>query len=182
MQRWGLFVVWVVATVAVTVAAWRVVLAADAQVSDRPPTQLVAVPSTAARPTITVPESSTTSLVLDPEAPTTTTTSTSVPDDATSSTTSTTESVGSSSSTSTTSIGAIVAYQTERIPTSGGSVWVEYRPGEVRFVTAVPNLGWSWELRREDPDNIEVTFSRGDSEIRVRARWNDGEFGWEIDD
>lgn len=183
VQRLGLVLVWVIATVAVTVLAWRVVLAADAQVSERPITQVVAVPSTAARPPISVPEETTTSLDLDPEAPTRSSTTTTLED-----VSNTTAAESSTTSTSTTApqptstTDASVAFSVRTIPTEGGSVTVRFRPGEVGLVAVVPVSGWTWKLNREEPREIEGTFRHDDDEIVVRARWVDGEFVSEIKD
>ncbi len=178
VQRLGLVLVWVVATVAVTVLAWRVVLAADAQVSERPITQVVAVPSTAARPTISVPEQTATSLELDPEAPSGTTANTGGG-------TSTTFGASTSSTSSTTSAAAqitttSVAFSFKTIPSEGGSVTVRYRPGEVDLVAVIPLSGWAWDLRKQTADEIEGEFRRDGRDITIRARWVDGEFRTDV--
>ena len=151
----GLFLIWVVATVSVTILAWQVVLAADAQVSE-PPIRLSAVPSTAPRPTITVPEETTTSLQLDPDAPATTTTTL----DETQVT---------------------IPFTTETIFTDGGNVTVRYRPGEVALVAANPRLPWRAEIDNEDVDRVSVTFSLGEREIMVEARWFGDMFRYDIE-
>jgi cytoskeletal protein RodZ len=181
MQRLGLVLVWVVATVAVTVLAWRVVLAADAQVSERPITQVVAVPSTATRPTLSVPEQTSTSLDLDPEAPQRSSTTTTVEGASTSTTIEgSNSSTSTTTSTSTTATTAAVAFAVRTIPTEGGSVTVRYRPGEVGLVAVVPVSGWTWELEKEEVADIEGTFRRDDDKVTVRARWVDGEFVSEV--
>jgi hypothetical protein len=181
VQRLGLVLVWVIATVAVTVLAWRVVLAADARVSERPITQVVAVPSTAARPTISVPEQTTTSLDLDPDAPTRSSTTIGGEDTSTTadSLTTSTATAPSTASTQTTSTG--VGYSVKTIPSEGGSVTVRYRPGEVDLVAVVPVTGWAWDLKKQSADDIEGEFRRDGLSITVRARWVDGEFRTDVE-
>ncbi len=181
VQRLGLVLVWAIATVAVTVLAWRVVLAADARVSERPITQVVAVPSTAARPTISVPEQTTTSLDLDPDAPTRS--STTIGDEGTSTTSGalTTSTSPTAPPDSTLSTSTSAGYSVKTIPSEGGSVTVRFRPGEVDLVAVVPVSGWAWDLKKQSADEIEGEFRKDGLGITVRARWVDGDFRTDVE-
>ena len=170
MQRFGLFLIWVVATVAVTILAWQVVLAADARVSERP-TRLSAVPSTVPRPSITLPEETTTSLELDPGVPATTAT---LPPESTAST--------ADDSLSTTTTLSTDPFVSRSFRTDGGTVAIRYRPGEVVLVAISPEPPWLATVDDEEIDSIEVLFLNGIEQIRVSARWTGDGLDWDVDD
>ena len=169
MQRFGLLLIWVIATVGVTILAWQVVLAADARVSERP-TRLSAVPSTAPRPTITLPEETSTSLELDPGVPATQAT---LPPD------SSTDVDNGSSTTTTISTDPFIS---RSFRTEGGTVAVRYRPGEVVLVAISPEPPWLAKIEDQRIDSIRVRFLNGAEQIGVRARWTDDGFRWDVDD
>jgi hypothetical protein len=153
----------------VTILAWQVVLAADARVSERP-TRLSAVPSTAPRPTITLPEETSTSLELDPGVPATPAT---LPPE------STTTTDGGDSTTTTLSTDPFFA---RSFRTDGGTVAIRYRPGEVVLVAISPEPPWLAKIDDQEIDSIQVSFLNGVEQIRVRARWTADGFEWDVDD
>jgi hypothetical protein len=170
VQRIGLLLIWIIATVGVTILAWQVVLAADARVSEQP-TRLSAVPSTAPRPSITLPEETPTSLELDPAAPATPAT---LPPEASTST----EDLGDST---TTTISTDI-FVSRSFRTDGGTLAIRYRPGEVVLVAISPEPPWLAKVDAQDVDSIQVSFVNGVEQIRVRARWTDDGFRWDVDD
>jgi hypothetical protein len=189
MTRFSLIVAWLVATGLATVIAWQVVGAADDQISDAPMTPLVGVTTSAPAtdPTSTDGVSTTAGGTVPDDGG-----STSSVGSSTGSTTAT-SSVGSST-TSTTGAGATTTVPTTNVPTTtgvpattsavsdGGTVTVTGTFPRVELVAVVAAPGWSYEVRRNDGERVEVRFENqaGDS-IRIRAEWDDGRLVAEID-
>lgn len=169
MRRLGLFLSWLLATVLVTVAAFRVVGAAESQVGDAPLTPVVAIsePDTVSTTTATT---ATTTTPRSTATPSTTTTTTVV------SPTTTVAGAGTTTTTpppTTTTTPATTGWITMNIPTAGGTVTVEHRSGEIRLVAATAGAGYRVGEIEPGPPEVEVEFERGETTIDVRVRWSD---------
>jgi len=68
-----------------------------------------------------------------------------------------------------------VPYQTGEYPTPGGTVTIQYRPGEVLLVSAVPLPGYELRIDHEGPEEVKVKFGTEMVEWEFRARWKEGE-------
>ncbi|MGH8913947.1 MAG: hypothetical protein ACRDZM_05450 [Acidimicrobiia bacterium] len=170
MSRWSLVGAWVVVAALATLVTWQIVSAADAQVSERPMEALDvgAVVST---------DRSTTSTLVRTTSregidPTTTTTS----NEAT--TTTTPDATTPTSADTTTAPSA--SPQVRIITTGGGTVVVSYEPGEVVLQTAAPAPGFTADIKKQGPPDVDVEFESESSKFRVEADW-DGQLIVEID-
>lgn len=165
MSKWKIVGAWVLTAALATTLTWQIVSAADAQVSDSPPIQVTPAPSTSDSAASVAPVSSSTS----------------------SSSTTSTSTVPSSSSTtagsSSTSAppGTDMAWSTRTIQTGGGVVVVSYRPDEVVLSSAVPAAGYSAEIKKEGPPDVDVEFEGEAAKYRVRARWEGGDLSVETE-
>ena len=63
-----------------------------------------------------------------------------------------------------------------------GSVTVLFVNGQVESGLVVPAPGWSIDETRQRPDEIEVRFTNGDQEARLKVRIDDGQVRVEIED
>lgn len=158
MSRPALVAIWVLATALTTVIAWQIVAAAGEQVSPGPLTP-VASPTSSTSSSSTVTSSSTT---------TSSTTSTTTPGSTTSSTSS-----SSSSTSPTTTATTAPDWLVKSIPTSGGTVVVSYRQGEVVLDAATPAPGFSVEVDKQGPPDVDVEFEGEEMRVRVRAEWDE---------
>lgn len=162
MRRVTLMAAWLGATGLATAFAWGVVGAADDQVSERPIVPLQAVtgePEPATEPTssadTTTSSSVTTMGDTTPDSTTTTTpTETAIAED----------------------------WQVATIPTLGGTVVVSYRSGEVVLGAATPSPGFTVEVDKEGPPEVEVEFEGATLRVEVRVRWQDGQLEVEVDE
>lgn len=68
------------------------------------------------------------------------------------------------------------------MPSPGGVVLVNHRPGEVRLASATPAPGFAMEIDEQGPDEVRVEFDGEDDSYRVRVRWQDGALRIEVDD
>ena len=141
------------------------------------------------------PETTTT---LDPSLPTTivppaTATGSTEDGQTTASTSPGTTSPGTSSTSTTTTTGATTSTTTstsqppstttsappETLTSSyqvvGGTVTISYSPGVVNFVSAIPQPGFSTDLRDTGPDRVRVRFESEDHVSEFRAEWEGGE-------
>ncbi len=50
------------------------------------------------------------------------------------------------------------------------------------FVNAVPKAGFSVEVEKSGPKEVEVKFESADHQSEFRARWKDGELDIDIDE
>ena len=162
-MSWKLALTWLVAVVTTTFLTWQIVNVADSSVSPEP---FTAAP----------PETTTTTVV---EATTTTTTPTTTSSVAVTST-STSSSPASTGNNSSTTVAA--SWSVRTINTSGGTVVVRYRPGEVELQAATPAPGFEAEVDDAGPLRVRVEFKAEDVEIEVEVRWIDGALSVEIDD
>lgn len=161
-----LFAAWAAATALVSSAAWEVVSAAEDRVSEKPLSRLIAIPSPTTSPVPAPPAQSTVTLP-DPAQPTPP--EIAAPTVTTSSTTSTTTAPDQ-------------PWTTEAIATPAGVVLVSSRPGEVRLEAVTPIPGWSYEVKRAEPDQVEVRFAgHGHAEVFASARWLNGALETEVD-
>lgn len=159
---------WVAALVLATVLTWQIVGLADSQVGDVP---------VAAAPTL--PDASSTSIA----------TTTSLAPDTTSPTTASTTTVATTPSQSTStptstppSTEAADEWSVRTVNSSGGTVVVRHRPGEVELQAATPASGFSVEIDDSGPDRVRVEFESDDADIRVEVRWRDGELEISVED
>lgn len=143
-----------------TTLTWQIVSAADDQVSERPIAPLnVAAPVITDGATTTTTQPSTTTSTLEP-------------------TTSPTSSPGTTAPTSTTSSSTpattTVAWQTRSVQTTGGTVNLRYRPGEVTYQSATPAPGFQVEVEKAGPPEVRVEFESESTKVEVEASWEDG--------
>jgi len=75
------------------------------------------------------------------------------------------------------------AWSVETLVTPGGVVLFSYRPGEVRLEAVTSTPGWSYEVTRETPTELEIRFTgRGHGSAVAHARWTDGGIDTDVDD
>lgn len=158
MLSWRLVAAWILALVVTTLITWQIVGLADSQVGDSP---VVASLATTAPPTDS---------------------STSVPTTNSSSSSSTAPSPSVTTSTTAPSSTSAESWSLRTVDTSGGSVVVRYRPGEVRLQAATPAPGYEVEIDDAGPPRVRVEFEGADSEVRVEIRWEDGGLDIEVSD
>jgi uncharacterized membrane protein len=65
---------------------------------------------------------------------------------------------------------------------AGGSVTIESAPGEVYFVSAIPQPGFTTELRDVGPERVRVRFASATSVSEFEAKWDDGELDISTDE
>jgi hypothetical protein len=58
---------------------------------------------------------------------------------------------------------------------TGGTVTISYSPGVVNFVTAIPQAGYSTDVRETGPDRVRVRFESDTHTSDFRAEWEGGE-------
>lgn len=160
MRRFGIFGIWLLVAVGATMITWQIVSAADNQVSDRP-----VAPLNVAAPQLTDIGSTTT----EPTAPTTSPTTTATTGTSSSPPTTT----GSSTPTTTASTTPPSQWVSRSISTSGGTVIVRYRPGEVEYQSATPAPGFQVEVDDAGPPRVKVEFESESEKFEVEARWED---------
>ena len=162
---------WVAALVLATVLTWQIVGLADSQVG--------AVP-VAAAPSLPAGSSSSTSQVT-PTSPAADSTSTSTAETETTGTT--TGTAASPTSTSApASTAAAAEWSVRTVNSAGGTVVIRHRPGEVELQAATPASGFSVEIDDSGPTRVRVEFESDDADIRVEARWRDGELEVTVED
>ncbi len=165
-----LFAAWAAASALVSSAAWQVVGAAEDQVSEKPLSRLIAIPSP------------TTSPVPAPLAPASSSSTTTVPDPPPTPPEIVAPTVTTPSTTSTTVAPQDEPWTTEAVATPAGVVLVSYRPGEVRLEAVTPIPGWSYKVTKAEPDEVEVRFSgRRHAAVVASARWVNGTLDTEVD-
>jgi hypothetical protein len=60
-------------------------------------------------------------------------------------------------------------------------VVVSYRPDEVVLSSASPAAGFSAEIKKEGPPEVDVEFESESAEYRFRARWSNGDLAVETE-
>jgi len=68
------------------------------------------------------------------------------------------------------------------VSSTGGTVVLRHRPGEVELQAATPASGFSAEIDDSGPTRVRVEFESDDADIRVEARWRDGELEVTVED
>jgi hypothetical protein len=68
-----------------------------------------------------------------------------------------------------------VAWSSRTVQTGGGVVVVSYRPDEVVLSSASPAAGFSAEIEKKGPPEVDVEFESESAKYRVRARWGNGD-------
>ena len=58
---------------------------------------------------------------------------------------------------------------------------MSYRPDEVVLSSAVPASGFSAEIKKEGPPEVDVEFESEPAKYRVRASWEGGDLAVEIE-
>jgi hypothetical protein len=156
MKRWGLVLLWVLATSATTAVAFWAVSAADSEVSQRPLTAVVAStpPTSATTSTSTLPASSSTL---------------------------TTTSIPSSSTTAFEPPVTAPEWTRTTLNSEGGSIIVSYRPSEVRLESVAPLAGFSFEIDDQGPERVRVEFHGDNVTHTLRAEWTDEGFTTDVD-
>jgi hypothetical protein len=160
---------WVAALVLATVLTWQIVGLADSQVGDVP---------VAAAPSLPVASSTTTSEV---------TSTSSSPVSSSTSRASTTVTTGTTAPSSTSpsapvSTDAAAEWSVRTVNSTGGTVIIRHRPGEVELQAATPASGFTVEVDDSGPTRVRVEFESDDADIRVEARWRDGELEVTVED
>jgi hypothetical protein len=160
---------WVAALVLATVLTWQIVGLADSQVGDVP---------VAAAPSLPVASSTSTSEV---------TSTTRAPESTSTSTASTTVTTGTTAPSSTSpsapaSTDAAAEWSVRTVNSAGGTVIIRHRPGVVEPQAATPASGFSVEVDDSGPTRVRVEFESDDADIRVEARWQDGELEVTVED
>lgn len=170
----GLFGAWLLVLILTTTLTWQIVSAADDRVSDRPDTALnVAAPALVPDPTSTTIETASTLTIPDPVPTTVESPTTTVP-----SSTTTTSSPGTTAPPETTTTTSD-PWSVKTVPTSGGTVVLKYRPGEVVLQTATPAAGFHADVEKPGPPTVEVDFESEERKVEVQAEWKDG--GLDVD-
>lgn len=167
VRRMTLAGVWLVVLVLATTLTWQIVSAADAQVSDRP-----IAPLNVAAPVITQVDQTTTTIggATTTQSPDTSTTSPSLES------TTTTQSSGSSTVTAVESTTTTAStWQSKTVETSGGTVILRYRPGEVAYQSATPAPGFQVEVEKQGPPEVKVEFESESEKVEIEASWKDGD-------
>lgn len=59
--------------------------------------------------------------------------------------------------------------------TPGGSVTITSTPGEVTFVSAIPQAGFTTELRDVGPERVRVRFVSATTIFEFEAKWDNGQ-------
>lgn len=59
--------------------------------------------------------------------------------------------------------------------TPGGSVTISASPGAVEFVSAIPQAGFTTELRDTGPERVRVRFVSATTIFEFEAKWEDGQ-------
>lgn len=164
MKRFALVALWLVATAVTTVIAYVAVRVADAEVTNRPLSMVLANATTPAPGQNT--RSSGTTIQL--------TTSTDTSGGISSTTTDLATSTTGPTSSSPTTTAQAATWQQTTVAASGGLVVLSYRPGEVRLAAVVPHPGFSYEVKDQGPPEVRVEFEASDVKIEIRAEWDGG--------
>lgn len=168
MRRLRLAGAWLLVLMVTTALAWQIVIAADAQVSDRP------LPLNVNAPVLQAGETSEPSTIVTEPTSTTTTL------DHSSTSPVTQPTVTAAATPTTTSTSTSAAWQTRVIPTQGGTLVVAYRPGEVYYQTATPKPGYHAEVEQPGPPKVEIKFESQSHEIAIHVEWKNGDLAVEI--
>ena len=184
----GLTIAWVGATIVAVVVAAAAVGSVRSEVTDTPtalgaPTAvaLAAEPPLGAQvsdstPSTTIAPSSTVAPINEPTQESTTSTVASSTD---STTTTRPAATSTSTSTSTTTTAAPTDWQ--QLPpysTPGGTVTILVNGESVKFGGAVASSGWTVELEKAGPPEVEVHFEHNENEedeVEFHAKYEDGE-------
>ncbi|HJQ77115.1 MAG TPA: hypothetical protein VJ948_07615 [Acidimicrobiia bacterium] len=166
MPSLKLVAVWVVVVAATTLLAWQIVSLADSQVSATPMELLT--PTTTTIPGASIPGASTSS------SPSPSSTSSSAP----------TTSVGSAPTTSSTSAPdpGTAEWSVRTVTSTGGTVIVRHRSGQVELQAATPLPGYVMEIDDTGPDRVRVEFENDIDDVGVEIRWVKGALDVEISD
>ena len=164
-MSWKVVVGWVAAVVVTTFLTWQIVSVADSRVGGAP---LAVAPT--ATPTSTTEPTTTTS-------PPATSTSTSSATSTSSTVTPSPPTTATSAPTSSTP----ASWSVRTINSSGGTVVVRYRPGEVELQAATPAPGFDVEVDDAGPPRVRVEFESDGSESSVEVEWKDGALDVEVD-
>lgn len=164
VNRFTLFLGWLVVVAVATTLTWQIVSAADERVSDRPIAPLnVSAPVIAAATSTTSDSPTTTTQTNSP--PTT------LPGPGTTSASPPTTTV-SPPPPPTTTTSAPAQWKTRTVQTTGGSVNLRYRPGEVAYQSATPAPGFHFEVEKEGPPEVKVEFESESQRVDIEASWN----------
>ncbi len=184
-MNWRLAAGWVLAVVVTTAVAWQIVAVADERVGARPVSPVQAAPTT----TIQLSEATGPTPPPEPTVPpptddltTTTTTASETTSTADDGAVTSSPSSAPSTSTSTTSTTAAARWSTKTIATSGGTVVVSYRPGEVVYETAVPLPGFETEIEKTGPPVVEVQFDSNSLQVDIKVEWNGDALDIEVEE
>lgn len=152
-----------------TAAATPTVIRVEPEIDSETPTTATqpgsdATSSTTAPPETTAQSNGATTTTQPPS-----TTTTTIPP------TTTTQPPATTTTTTTTTTTAPPEAQTSSYQLIGGTVTISYSPGVVTFVTAIPQAGFSTELRETGPDRVRVRFESENHTSDFRAEWDGDE-------
>jgi hypothetical protein len=65
---------------------------------------------------------------------------------------------------------------------TGGSVTISFAPGVVNFKAAVPQSGYSTDVKDVGPNLVRVEFDKDGSHSKFQAEWISGKLAVTIED
>jgi hypothetical protein len=65
---------------------------------------------------------------------------------------------------------------------AAGTLILAVQDGTVTVMSVQMTEGWTYETETQTPDEVELVFRRGDTELSVRARIENGSLRVEIDE
>ncbi len=130
-----------------------------------------------------VEETTTTTSTTVPEEPVETTTTTTEPHDHEATTTTTTSAPTTTVPETTTT--TLASYTKTYDVEEAGTVTIRVTGDEVTFAGAYPLEGWTFKLKNDGPEKVEVRFENNDDdedEVTFKAKMDDGELVVDIDE
>ncbi|MBK5266928.1 MAG: hypothetical protein JJE47_05780 [Acidimicrobiia bacterium] len=88
----------------------------------------------------------------------------------------------STSTSSTTSTTVSQALTTKTYQLSGGSVTISFAPGVVNFKAAVPQSGYTTDVKDVGPDRVRVEFNKDGSHSKFQAEWVSGKLAVTVEE
>lgn len=173
---------WGLATMTALTLSWVAV----SQVRDRVIQPVAVVPTTLVASGVETPPPTVIPVepTVDQPEPSITATTVSASSSVGSSTTSTTRALSSSTTTTSTTVPQPTTTTTTTTTSSnftpsshstpGGTVTIETGAGQVRFVSAIPQAGFTTDLRETGPERVRVRFVGTTTTFEFEAEWEDG--------
>jgi len=70
--------------------------------------------------------------------------------------------------------------QTKTYTAQGGRITIRFANGRLTLVSSAPSPGFTSEVHKQDPDDVEVRFENGSHESRIRVRVTNGQLRPEV--